>query len=120
MIDRGPVHLNGLVRTPIGRAARNRPCRIARRPGVRCRAGASIAFYGPARASEGANLARFGDYYRISPRSIPGGPHKRSLKPLPDTTGMLSGLPRFFAISRVGLRTLANCHCDAKIPMAIG
>jgi hypothetical protein len=39
MIDRGPAQLNGLVRTLIGRVARKaawiRPCRIARRPGVR-------------------------------------------------------------------------------------
>jgi hypothetical protein len=55
MIDRGPVQLNGLVRTLIGRAARkavwNRPCRIARRPGVRSAASVCRVPDGPSGGS---------------------------------------------------------------------
>ena len=62
----------------------------------------------------------FSHYYRISNGTIPGDPCNPCPKPLPDTTGMVSKIPRFSAIFGDGMRTLANCHYDAKIPLAIG
>jgi hypothetical protein len=54
-----------------------------------------------------ANGACFGAYYRISLRSNRGDPENPSLKRLPDTTGMVSKIPRFSAILEDVLRTLA-------------
>jgi hypothetical protein len=96
------------------------PCRIARVGTSNRPTRPPIAFWGRKVASGEAERTRFGTYYRISFRSNRGDPEKPSLQPLPDTTGMVSKIPRFSAIFGDGMRTLANCHCDAKIPMAIG
>jgi hypothetical protein len=101
-------------------AAQNRPCRIASRPDVPILPAGPRSLYRPIGASGWAKRTRFGAYYRIPSWLNRGGPENPSSKPLPDTTGMVSKIPRFPAILGVGLRTLANCHCDAKIPMAIG
>jgi hypothetical protein len=71
-------------------------------------------------ASGEAGRTRFGAYYRIPPRSKRGDPEKTSLKPLPDTTGMVSKIPRFSAIFGDGMTTLANGQRNARIPLAIG
>jgi hypothetical protein len=99
----------------------NRLCRVARRPDVpNLPAPASIAFPGRPEVSEEAKRTRFGGYYRISHRAILGDSENPSLKPLPDTTGMVSKIPRFSAIFEDGMRTLANGQGNAKIPLTIG
>ena len=106
-----PMPPSGLVLPPWHRQASGRP---------NLPAPAFIAFPGRPEASEEAKRTRFGAYYRISHRAILGDPENPSLKRLPETTGMDSKKPRFSAIFGDGMRTHANCHSDAKIPMAIG
>jgi hypothetical protein len=112
--------MGGIGRAGLGGGAWKHPCRIARRPDVRFYRPGLNDVDGPIGASGAAKQIRFGAYYRIRFLSQCGDHQNPRSKPLPDTTGMLSKIPRFSAILGVGLRTLANCHCDAKIPMAIG
>jgi hypothetical protein len=80
----------------------------------------------PTRVRRAVTVSRGADrdpFRRLLPDFSPTGmwePRRFQPQTTTGTTGALSKTPRFSTIFGVGLRSLANCHRHARMPMAIG